>query len=712
MTGRPGGRLLIALYFVTAASILTVALLFLPKLFQGERGTLLSQEELAWLDEHGDSLVLYYNTDFPPVEFASPEGSFTGLGADVIAAVEQRLGITFVKQPCDDWNRHLQALADGECAVAPTIVRTVERERFAYFTEPYARVPVVIITSRARQGRLTLDDLAGNRVAVVSGFASEEYVRSHSRGLFEVRALWNVPEGLRAVAFGEADAFVENLAVAAYYADQEGLSNLRVAGTTDYFFEWSIGISREYPLLFSSVQKALSDISDRELEALQKRWISMEMHEGLSPEAMQTLKLVALFTAVLLVCLTAVSLLLKRRLMEKVASLELAQQELLDQSQRLQHAEKMEALGTLSGGIAHDFNNILQVIGGYAQLLLARRSEDDPDHRELAQILGASRRAAALISQLLAFSRNMESRKTSLNLNHEVTNAAQILQQTIPRMIEISLELDPELRLVQADPVHMEQLILNLAGNSVDAMPSGGKLFFRTANTILDESACHELEDLKPGPFVMLSVTDTGCGIPPEMIDKVFNPFFTTKEPGRGTGLGLASVYGIVKNHGGGVLCRSTVGEGTTFKVFLPVVTGEKAPAAAEEPRSGVLPRGSETILVVDDEPDILRQTVELLSACGYRVITADTGEMALDVFFKTGGIDLVILDLNMPGMGGYHCMRELQRMKPGTRILIVSGHSAFGRNGEDMASMAAGFIGKPYKMAELAARVREVLEG
>jgi len=690
--------------FVLAAAV------FLPR--HGAERTVLSPEERAWLDANCDSLFLYFNTDFPPIEFISPEGEFAGLGADVIAAVEERLGVTFPRRPCSDWNRHLEALASGECAIAPTIVRTPDREEYAFFSQPYARVPVVIISTRSKQDLESLDDLAGLDVAVVSGYATEQYVRTVNNDRYHVIPKWNVPDGLRAVSFGEVDAFVENLAVAAYYTDREGLSNLRVSGTTDFFFDWSIGVSRRYPLLSSAIRKALADIPPSELEAMQRCWISMETHQGLSPEAIRTLGLAALFVGALLVGLTVITLFLKRRLNEKVQSLQEAQQELLAQSQRLQHAEKMEALGTLAGGIAHDFNNILQIISGYAQLMMARNTGDEPGSDELAQILGASRRAAALINQLLAFSRKMESRKVPLNINREIANASHILKQTIPRMIGIRLALAPALRIVKADPVQIEQILLNLAANAVDAMPDGGSLLFATANVDLDGAMCRELGDVAAGEFVMFSVSDSGKGIPGEIIDKVFNPFFTTKEPGKGTGLGLSSTYGIVKNHDGCIRCRSEEGRGTSFEVFLPASPVQMEPDSRDENLAGVQSRGDETILVVDDEPGILEQTREFLSMSGYTVLTAESGERALEVFGKNPGTDLVLLDLNMPGMGGYRCLSELLKLSPTLKVLIVSGHSAFGQYGENLTRGASGFLGKPYRMEELAVRVREVLDG
>lgn len=671
--------------------------------------TVLTPEERTWLSENPEKLTLFYNTDFPPIEFAGEDGSFTGLGADVVAEVERRLGIEFVKIPCRDWNMHLQALADGDCAVAPTIVRTDDREDYAYFTVPYARVPVVIITTQSASGSLELEDLPGLSVAVVSGFATEEYVRQAAGGAIDVVPMWNVPEAIRAVAFGEVDAFVENLAVAAYYTDLEGLSNLRVAGTTDYFFEWSIGVSREYPLLFSSVQKALADISHDELEGMYRDWISMDTGRSISPGLLRTLRITALFTAILLVCLSVISFYLRRRLNEKVRTLEKAQKELLEQSARLQHAEKMEALGSLAGGIAHDFNNILQVMGGYAQLLLKRDDIPPEERASLEHIDGAGRRAASLISQLMAFSRHIEFKKVPVDVNGEIRNAAEVLGQTIPRMIRITLRLREGIPPILADPVHLEQIVFNLAGNAVDAMPDGGEIEISTDKIELTGTPCEQTGETMTGKYVILTVSDTGCGIPEEVKEKIFNPFFTTKEPGRGTGLGLASVYGIVMSLDGCIRCLSGKGRGTIFTILLPTAGDEPKPRESGKD-AFLAPAGrGETILVVDDEPHITGQSEEFLSALGYRVITASTGEEALQKHERQH-IDLVLLDLNMPGMGGYRCLQELKRRDPGLNVLIVSGHSEFDTNINDLLREASGFIRKPYRLTALAERIRETL--
>ncbi len=296
----------------------------------------LSAEERKWLDENRDNIVLTYEANFPPLEFRTNGGRYAGLSADIIAKIEKLLGVTFRKEPSYDWNDQLASLERGETHLSAVIVRLPEREHFAYFTAPYITLPLVIITTtRGFTGTVTWTDLAGARVGVVAGYASEKYVRGKGQDRFTVVPVNDVLKGLRMLSFGEIDAFVENLASASYYIEKETLTNLRVAGTSDLSYPMSIGVSRKYPLLYSAVQRALSEISSEDIEASRKRWVSLSGEGMLSPETLRLLKLAALFVSLLLLCLGCISYLLKRRLNEKVESLRMAQQELLEQTERL-----------------------------------------------------------------------------------------------------------------------------------------------------------------------------------------------------------------------------------------------------------------------------------------------------------------------------------------------------------------------------------------
>jgi PAS domain S-box-containing protein len=379
---------------------------------------------------------------------------------------------------------------------------------------------------------------------------------------------------------------------------------------------------------------------------------------------------------------------------------------------QFRQAQKMEAVGTLAGGVAHDFNNLLQAINGYAELLLLDKSPEDAGYHNLMQIQKACSRAAQLIQQLLAFSRKVEGVRRRLDLNQEVLEAEKVLHRTIPKMIAIELRLSGSLWSVHADPVQLEQILLNLGSNAADAMPEGGRLVIETQNVSVDEEFCRDHLGAKPGNYVLLSVSDTGPGMDQETLQHIFEPFFTTKEVGKGTGLGLASVYGIVKSLGGYISCSSEPGQGAIFKIYLPAVehVGTQAEGGAEET---ALRGGNETILVVDDEAPVRDVATEILRYFGYEVLAADSGEAALDLYrTREGGIDLIVLDLGMPGMGGHKCLRELKAIDSSAKVLIASGYSMDSLVRESLEIGGVGFVGKPYQLKDLVTKIRMFLDG
>ena len=380
--------------------------------------------------------------------------------------------------------------------------------------------------------------------------------------------------------------------------------------------------------------------------------------------------------------------------------------------QQLRHSQKMEAVGTLAGGIAHDFNNLLQAVQGYADLLLIKKGEEDSGWAELTEIARAARRASELTQQLLTFSRKVESRMRPLDLNHEIVQIHKLLERTIPKMIEIELDLDDALQTIYADAAQIEQAVMNLGLNARDAMPGGGTLWISTTNVSLSRGETRIHAELEPGDYVRLSVMDTGCGMDEETRHHIFEPFYTTKEIGEGTGLGLAMVYGIAKNHGGAVRCESGRKKGTTFELYFPVM---KNPVECDEiaDRKDSVIGGNETILVVDDERAIRDLAIRVLSHYGYRVTAVANGEEALRPYRESSGrFDLVILDLIMPGMGGARCLEELLQFDPHARILISSGYTRNGDAPTDLKARAKGFLPKPYDASSMLLEVRRVLDG
>ncbi|MFO7914059.1 MAG: PAS domain S-box protein [Desulfotignum sp.] len=923
---------------------------------------ILTEEERSWLKAHPEKLTLFFNTQFPPIEFISGSGSFTGMGADVISRIESLLGIDFIKSPLDDWNRHLAALKSGECAIAPTIVRTGERETYAFFTKPYATVPVVVITPRTTSTKIALDDLAGRRVGVVSGYATETYLRKKNlQDRFELVAVANVSEGLRRTAFGQIDAFVENLAVAAYYIGLEGIPNLRVAGTTDYRFAWSIGVSREYPLLYSAINKAMEQISADEMTAIRKKWIAMEVDFKMDPKTRRNLILTALFIFLLLAGLTGITIFLKRRLDQNIAGLKKSEEkyrrlfdnavegvfqttpdggflsanpslarilgynsasELIEHLQdigkqhylnpedrkafqrimetdgatsdfevqlrkrdgsriwasikaraardeaggmhhfegllediterkhvekalreseeryrtildemsegyhevdlagnftffneaflnlfgysrdemlgtnyscyaadeaiakkiyriynktyrtgipiqncewdilrkdgerrtlefyaslvrdskgiptgfrgivrditqnkqaeaereklqtQLNQAQKMESVGRLAGGVAHDFNNMLGVILGHAELALQKaRNKKDPCSN-LEKIQTAARRSADLTKQLLAFARKQIIEPKLLDLNYTVENMLSMLRRLIGEDIDLSWVPARKLWPVKMDPTQVDQILANLCVNARDAIAGVGKLTIETGMKTFDPAYCAYHPGFIPGDFVMLAVSDNGCGMDQEIQENLFEPFFTTKDIGKGTGLGLATVYGIVKQNNGFINVYSEPGQGSTFKIYLPRQhsSAEETASAAHSERS--IPTGNETILLVEDEPEILEMTGTMLEEKGYSVLSAASPTTAIQIArARTDRIHLLITDVIMPEMNGRDLAEKVRNLYPEIELLFMSGYTANVIVHQGMLNDGVAFLQKPFSITELAEKVREVLD-
>jgi PAS domain S-box-containing protein len=386
-----------------------------------------------------------------------------------------------------------------------------------------------------------------------------------------------------------------------------------------------------------------------------------------------------------------------------------AQKELEDQ---LRQAQKMEAIGTLAGGIAHDFNNILGAVLGYAELVGSDLPDDHPSKNDLQAIVRAAGRGKTLVRQILAFSRRGEAGRKVLDLNECVREAATILERTIPKMIHLELELADDLKAVKGDAQQIEQVIMNLVSNAADAIDGEGRISVETRNVHVNNEICHFCGEPFSGDFVRINVSDTGQGMDEKTMTSIFDPFFTTKEIGAGTGLGLSTVYGISKSHGGHVFCSSTPQEGSTFFVYLPAF--EAAPPAEESREAGVQhtsEKGHETVLIVDDEKDIRRISGRILENNGYRVMTAGSGEEALDVFKEDGDrIQLVILDLGMPGMGGRKCLEELMKIDPEVKVLVSSGYIQDEYDMKTGLDGASGFIPKPFKQEEMINTIKKIL--
>ena len=379
---------------------------------------------------------------------------------------------------------------------------------------------------------------------------------------------------------------------------------------------------------------------------------------------------------------------------------------------QLQQTQKLEALGTLAGGIAHDFNNILAAIMGFAELAADELPPDHEARQDLIEIGKAGVRAKELVRQILTFTHRTDAELRPLEVNRQVREAVSMLARTIPKMVEIELDLAPSLPPVMGNGHQLGQVLLNLGSNAADAMPQGGRIFIQTRKVSLGGQLCHLCGELLEGEYVLLKVSDTGTGMSPDTMEKMFDPFFTTKGVGEGTGLGLSTVFGIVTGHGGHLECQSRRGEGTSFDILFPVLEGD-SPVEVEERSAPPEPAAhQEMVLVVDDEPALRAITARILSGQGYRVREASSGEEALAIFGERAGeIDVVIMDLGMPGMGGERCLAKLRQIDPQAKIMVSSGYMHY-ETGDQLQKLgAAAFLPKPVRKQDLLAKLSQLLE-
>ena len=385
----------------------------------------------------------------------------------------------------------------------------------------------------------------------------------------------------------------------------------------------------------------------------------------------------------------------------------------LETEQRLRQTQKMEAIGQLAGGVAHDFNNILQAILGYTYMVKLSLEADNPGQEDLDQVIKATNRATTLVQQLLAFSRQETFQPKNLDLNDIIANLLNMLRRVIGEHINLEVHTQNDLKIMHADPGQIEQILMNLCVNARDAMPDGGNIFIQTANFYFDDDLVRSYPWAQEGNYILLSITDTGTGIPPQIQDRIFEPFFTTKEVGEGTGLGLATVYAIIKHHKGGINVYSEPGHGTTFQIYFPAVPSNKQKFFPEK-RLDIPPvyGGTETILLAEDDDTLRELAITILEKAGYHVLAACDGEQAVELFEQhMSRIDLALLDAVMPKKSGravYDCIKMHQAKTP---ILFSTGYGYNVLKNINLPVDGVQLIRKPYGPRDLLYKVREALD-
>jgi two-component system cell cycle sensor histidine kinase/response regulator CckA len=404
---------------------------------------------------------------------------------------------------------------------------------------------------------------------------------------------------------------------------------------------------------------------------------------------------------------------LQKKRTELMGRVEETQDELQKKEEQLRQSQKMELVGQLAGGIAHDFNNMLLVIMGFSDIALNNLESPDEVRRCLMEIKNAGKRSANLTRQLLAYGRKQVLKPRRINLNHTLAEMDAILRRVLRENIEVINRFEENLGVVFVDPVQIEQVMLNLAVNASDAMPDGGKLTVKTSNVHLDSGFLREHPELEPGPYALLDVSDSGIGMDEAVLSQIFEPFFTTKPLGVGTGLGLAMVYGVVKQSGGFIWAHSEPGLGTSFKIYFPRVPGEDSettmPQASSTPSQG----GSETILLVEDDQMVLNLTASVLKNAGYQVVMASTPKQALEkMAHQADPIQLMITDVVMPGMSGPKLAEKLLAEHPEMKLIFISGYTDNAVVETGLIQAGSTFIQKPFGPDTLKEKIRELLDG
>lgn len=691
-----------------------------PALLQ--QNNALTAEETDWVRERKE-VLLGVDPEFAPFEFIDEEGNYKGIVSEYLDILEDRVGLTFTVVPGLTWQESVAKTRLGELDMLPCIGKTDDRKDFLTFSKPYIYYQRVIITRTDTPFISSIDDLRNMKVAVQEATSHEGYLTENTE--VDPISYPTLQETLKAVSEGKVDAMVGNLSSSIFWIRKENYTNLKIAGPVSYASEeLHFAVTKDLPQLLTIVEKGLASLSPFKQKEIREKWVSVDYEPGLDPDDIfrylaQGLGVVFLiFVAILFWNYRLKREISKhtgelketnRKLREEIRSREIAEGDREIMQEQLFQAQKMEAIGTLAGGIAHDFNNILSSILGYTELALEEANQNTHLQRDLKEVYSAGLRAKDLVRQILSLSRHDTSKIKPIRIARLMEEALRMLRSTIPASIEIKENITKEPLIVEIDPTHLHQVIINLAINASHSIVDDNGILEITLDSIMITKDNKEMiVHLPPGEYARITVSDTGTGIAPQHLAKVFEPYFTTKEKGTGTGLGLSVVNTIIKRSHGHITVSSELGKGTTFTVYLPLTQNSVLETKIET--TMVLPRGNERILVVDDEASIVTMQQKQLERLGYKVTGAANGVEALEAFQATpDAFALIITDMTMPKMNGDELARRIKAIRPSVPIILCTGYSEKIKHHRDKMIIDS-FLTKPVDTAEMAKTIRNFL--
>lgn len=697
----------------------------------------LTREEREWIKQH-PLIRLGVDPEFHPFEFIDKKGRYRGYAADYIKLLNNRLGLNMEVVPSLSWEQAIAGIKNREIDVLPAVGLTQERLQYLIYTKPYIEFHRVIITRDDMPFLTGIEDIANLKVAVQANSSHVGFLKENST--VTPITYPTLQECLQALSDGKVDAMVGNIASSSYWIRRMNLTNLKVAAAASSELQTlHFAIRKDWPILRGIIQKGLNSIEPDKRREINERWFILKYDPAVS---YGTIALIVMGSglAMLLVLLwnwhirrsreqiriardeaivarneaNAANRQLQKMHMELETLIESRTSELVETERKFYQAQKMEAMGTLVGGVAHDFNNILTGILG--SIYLARKNKDDKQalvkDLQIASDLGD--RGADLIRQLLAFARKGGTEKSKMDFDAFIEDATPVVMASLPSNIEIVLSGSTDGLSVSGNAALLQQALLNLINNARDAVNDVKdpkiKISIERFDATPEFYNTHPQLLEKQKQYVLFRVSDNGSGISEDDLENIFDPFFTKKAQGKGTGLGLAMVFGTVRDHGGVIKVNSTLGQGSTFSVYIPTATGDKT--LSEREKQKIIRGTGQTLLLADDDAAVLKVHSTILADLGYRILTASNGEQALELLKQEGSaIKLALLDVVMPKIDGITVAKQMRKMQPGLKIIFLSAYDSRWDLPNRMNISKELLLSKPCSVALLSRMVAEQLK-